>query len=453
MFPLYGRTIDQTHALRTMVETDGMKGRLKSQIVENGEEYPPFLYDSNGEIYPEFQVLDQPTVRNIGEEENATSTSTVGCPLMSNLENKDDFLAVGHPGINLLPTLVAMDTLFLREHNRIAGELEKEYPDWDDERVFQTTRNIVIAIYCKIVIEEYIAHLGHTTCPKVDPTPSLWDAPWYKTNWINAEFAVMYRWHTLQPSYMKLGDNNMTILESLFRTDLLLDGNVSLKQLFLDVSSQPAASFEAFNTDPYLVARDQQSVKISRALQLAPFADYMEFYGESRPQTFQDITTNPVVLAKLKELYRTVDDVEFFVGLMIQDKKGPSSIFSPTMNMAVARDAFSQALTNPLFSQHVWNEETFSSHGWSLVNQPQSMQGVVDRNTGTGEMGYVGFYMDPPTQDKCPLVAGDDYPFPASSPQTAPKSSTTSDRNSKTSIMLSSLIALLSMSWRIFSTN
>ena len=47
--------------------------------------------------------------------------------------------------------LTALETLFVRNHNLIAGKLQQEHPAWTDEQLFQEARKINIAGYQAII--------------------------------------------------------------------------------------------------------------------------------------------------------------------------------------------------------------------------------------------------------------------------------------------------------------
>lgn len=155
---------------------------MKSQIL-NAEEYPPFLY-SLGDTTPleKFSVLDGPLVSEDLDQ-----------------EKRDALFAVGGDRVNSVPQTSMINTLLLREHNRLAAEIETENPTWDDTRVFETARNIMIVLFIKIVVEEYINHISPLPF-KIRADPSVaWDAPWNRPNWITTEFSLLYRWHALIP--------------------------------------------------------------------------------------------------------------------------------------------------------------------------------------------------------------------------------------------------------------
>ena len=114
---LYGLTKAMTDAVRLFSEEKGRRGRLKSEITATGE-WAPSLFDAAGNRKPEFAALPDP----------------VKLPPNLPLELKRNIFAFAGERANSTLYTAAFNTLFLREHNRLAAMLEANNPGWDDER-------------------------------------------------------------------------------------------------------------------------------------------------------------------------------------------------------------------------------------------------------------------------------------------------------------------------------
>lgn len=387
---LYGRTRRQTDVLRLRSETAGRKGRLKTQTV-GGEEWPPFLYRDDGSIDPHFladdgsQILDPP----LGLD-HATP------------EGRKSLFAVGGDRANAAPQVTMVNTLFLREHNRLAAMLDAQNPGWDDERVFQIARNILIFMFIKIVVEEYINHINTSAFRfRADPEVA-WEADWNRPNWMTAEFSLLYRWHSLVPETLVWGGATLP------GAGLLLDNRLVLRDglatSFAEISANNAMQIGLHNSASFLIRAETKAVEQARVNHIDGYNAYRAAMGLDRAESFRDIVgksknaaedaRRKALAGELEALYGTPDNVEFYVGLFAEPvgHNGPL----PDLILAmVAMDAFSQALTNPLLSRHVYGdpanrELTFTAKGLEAIEATRTLRDILTRNArGLGER-FVG---------------------------------------------------------------
>ncbi len=364
---LYGMIPAATEALRLHSQELGRKGRLRSVIARNGEEWAPRLFDEAGNRDPAYSELPTPA----------------RMPPDLPADRKAALFAFGGERANSTPFTAMINVMFLREHNRLCGVLEGVNPDWDDERVFQTARNVNIVQLIKIVIEEYINHISPYWFRMLGDSSPCYKAAWNRPNWIPVEFNLLYRWHSLIPERVTWDGEMMPIAGLRFdNRSLLRDG---LGAGFNSASSTKASQIGLFNTADFLLAAEQASVTQGRDNQLATYNDYREAMDYPRVTKFEQINGDPGVVEALRRIYGHVNQIEFFVGLFAEEPH-PRAAVPGLIGRMVAADAFSHALTNPLLSPLVFGskeaqEMTFSAQGIQSINATAKLQDLLVRNT------------------------------------------------------------------------
>jgi prostaglandin-endoperoxide synthase 2 len=398
---IYGLSEQKARLLRSM---EG--GRLKTQQID-GQEYPPFLFERT----PGAGHAVKPEFKGLHDEDWLLDVLLAGV----SDRQKDLFFAVGLEHGNSTAGSTALDVLFVREHNRIAGLLATEYeqgrerPVWDrrmnaadlDERLFQTTRLIMVVLLLKLVVEEYIRHIAPHEPPLTVVPGMAAGKPWNRSSWIAVEFNLLYRWHMLVPDQITtdqgpvdsksfLRDNNEVVIER------------GLEWLMAQCSRSRAARIGLFNTPDFLTERrapdhpavEERSIALMRQARLQPYNAYRRRFGMPPLRSFAELTSDTAVQQRLTELYGDIDDLEWYVGIFAEEYP-EDQMMGDLLTAMVGYDAFTQALTNPVLAPQVFTEATFTRAGLKVIRGTRSLQQILARNAADPAAAYCRFTYGP----------------------------------------------------------
>jgi prostaglandin-endoperoxide synthase 2 len=388
---IYGTKFAQTELLRSKVG-----GRLRSQQLD-GEEYPEFLFMPR-EPGTDAPLVPQPHFEGLHDLSFLTDV------LLRDATDahKATFFAVGLEHGNSTIGNTVMNVVFLREHNRVAGILATEHPSWDDERVFQTTRNILIVLLLKLVVEEYIVHIAPFEFPLKMVSLIADGERWNRQNWCAVEFNLLYRWHMLVPETIGTGSDALDPRG--FRNNNPLVLSEGIEALTALCSAERAGRIGLGNTPSFLVdvrdpnwpSAEWRSISLMRNARLRSYNDYREAYGLPRLERIEDLTGSDDVRARLQALYDDVDAVEWYVGIFAEDYPD-YMMMGELLTAMVANDAFTQALSNPLLARHIYDDDaTFTATGRAIIDHTTSVHDIVTRNATHPGRVHVSFRCDGP---------------------------------------------------------
>jgi prostaglandin-endoperoxide synthase 2 len=362
---IYGLTEETCNLLRMH-----QNGKLASQLIGN-EEFPEYLYEDDGKG----GLIERSKFNNLPYVKDKKLQGILDLQQVAP-ERRKKIYATGLERGNSSIGYVSISILFLREHNRLCEGLKQRNPEWLDERLFQTARLINIVMLLRIVIEDYINHIAGARIFLFDNTFAEKEQ-WYRANWIALEFDILYRWHGLIPDTIDVDGTKYKPRD--FQHDNGLLESLGLKKLIGAATTEQAGKIGLFNTPDFLLWADCMSIKMGRDYRLRSYNEYRVHFGLEPLKNWAALTSDIKAQEELSKLYCEIDKLEFVVGIFAEEAKD-GLLFGELLLTMVAVDAFTQALTNPILSQNVFNAETLTQYGLDEIARTSSLQALVDRN-------------------------------------------------------------------------
>lgn len=245
------------------------------------------------------------------------------------------------------PDLISLQTLFVREHNRIAKEQATVHPAWTDEQLYQSARQQVIAELQAITYNEFLpALLGRQAIRpysgyRADVNPSI--ANEFSTG------AFRFGHSLLDSEIGRLNDDGteagkpISLAHAFFNTAVFdpADANHAGD---IDPFLKAAASGTAQEVDLLVVDElrnmlfgapgsgglDLAALNIQRGRDhgLADYNTVRAAYGLPKVSSFREITPDGAVQRTLQELYGSVENIDLWVG-GLAEKHVPGSSAGP----------------------------------------------------------------------------------------------------------------------------
>jgi len=333
------------------------------------------------------------------------------------------------------PGVIAILLLFSRHHNHIAerlleiNESEKYVSDpsklidaqkkWQDEDIFQLSRNINVAFFASIVLRDYVSAILNTV--RADSTWNLDLGKEIKEghgkrvergggNAVSCEFAVLYHWHAALSAaddkwmqdmfkakypdkevddigikeFVAVAHEHAAVLAASSPKEWTFGGlkrgpdgrfdDIQLAELIKDAVEEPAHAFGARSTPASLKVVDiLGQLQARNVFQVCSMNEFRKYLNLKPFESFLEWNSDPVIANAAEQLYVHIDNLELYPGLLAEETKPnmPGSGVCPghTIGRGILDDAVS-LIRSDRFLTHDLNISTLTSWGMSQL-QPQ----------------------------------------------------------------------------------
>jgi len=303
--------------------------------------------------------------------------------------NSDTLFLAGDVRANEQIGLTAMHTLFVREHNRLAKNIKRRNSELSGDEIYLRARRKVAAQMQVITYNEFLpVLLGKNALSKYQGYNPDVDAR------ISNEFSTAaYRLgHSLlSPSILRINKRgnetrhgHISLREAFFAPQLLTEQN-NIGPILRGLASQTCQNLDVFIIDdvrnflfgqPGQGGFDLASLNIQRGRDhgLLSYNDTRIALGLDPALSFSDISSDPVVQARLQAAYENVNDIDLWVGGLAEDHVEDALVGE--VFMAILKDQFERLRDGDRF----WYENNFWGKELKQIRKT-TLAKVIRRNT------------------------------------------------------------------------
>ncbi|MFZ4374504.1 MAG: peroxidase family protein, partial [Mycobacterium sp.] len=310
-----------------------------------------------------------------------------------NLPIVDGAFKAGDIRVQENPDLTALQTLFLREHNRQVDQLKVAHPDWTGDQLYDQARAIVTAEIARITYTEFLPHLlgANAITPYrgyqagVDPS-------------LTEEFAgAAFRFgHSIVSANLEKTDElgnvigtPVTLKDAFFQdpADFVIDSGADglLRHLTNDLSNaldvHIVDDLRNFLFVPG-VGMDLAAINLQRGrdLGLGTLNETRVALGLTPYASFADITSDAETAAALEAAYGDVDKVELWIGGLAENHVAGGMV-GQTFGVIIA-----EQFTNLRDGDRLWYQNQGFDPATMREIESMTLSSVILKNTDTQHM-------------------------------------------------------------------
>ncbi|MEI7914763.1 MAG: peroxidase family protein [Mycobacteriaceae bacterium] len=291
------------------------------------------------------------------------------------------------------PDLTALQTVFMREHNRQVDLLKAAHPDWTGDQLYNQARAIVTAEIEHITYSEFLPHLvgANAIAPYTGYKPTA-DAR------LTEEFAgAAFRLgHSIVSANLQKTDEQgnpvgpaVTLKDAFFQDTTAFQADGGADGLLRHLTNDPSNALDVHIVDDLRnflfgpsAGLDLAAINLQRGrdLGLGTLNETRASLGLTPYTSFSQITSDPTTAADLQSVYGDVNKVELWVGGLAEDHLNGAMV-GQTFDVII-----SQQFTNLRDGDRLWYQNQGFDAATLRSIESTTLSSVILKNTTIATM-------------------------------------------------------------------